>query len=79
MDPKTLFEDIQLKITDLLRSVPVQDIKQQVDGVFKQGLAKLDIVTREEFDLQKHVLERTRAKLEALEIRVNQLESLLKK
>ncbi len=77
MNPKALFEDIQLKIADLLRDSPMQDIKHQIDGLFKQGLTKLDIVSYEAFDTQKQVLERTRAKLEALEARVVRLESLL--
>ena len=38
------------------------------------GLRKMDLVTREEFDVQRAVLERTRAKLEALETRLRSLE-----
>jgi BMFP domain-containing protein YqiC len=40
-----------------------------------QGFAKLDLLTREEFELQAEVLARTRAKLEALERRVAELET----
>jgi BMFP domain-containing protein YqiC len=39
------------------------------------GLRKMDLVTREEFDVQRAVLERTRAKLDALEARLASLES----
>ena len=42
-----------------------------------QGFSKLDLVTREEFDIQNQVLAKTRAKLEALELRVQQLEEKL--
>lgn len=77
MNPRTLFEDIQLKIADILRDSPVQEVKQQIDALFKQGLTKLDIVSYEEFDTQKQVLERTRTKLEALEARVALLEGVL--
>jgi len=40
-----------------------------------QGFQKLDLVTREEFDLQTQVLAKTRAKLEELEAKVNALEN----
>jgi BMFP domain-containing protein YqiC len=42
-----------------------------------QGFSKLDLVTREEFDIQTQVLTKTRAKLEALELRVAELEAKL--
>jgi BMFP domain-containing protein YqiC len=42
-----------------------------------QGFSKLDLVTREEFDIQAQVLAKTRARLEALEIRVAELEARL--
>jgi ubiquinone biosynthesis accessory factor UbiK len=43
-----------------------------------QGFSKLDLVTREEFDIQMQVLAKTRAKLEVLEARVAELEAQLK-
>ena len=46
--------------------------------MMSQGFAKLDLVTREEFDIQAQVLAKTRAKLEALEARVAALEASLK-
>ena len=42
-------------------------------GVLKSGLQKMDLVTREEFDVQEAVLQRTREKLEALERRLDDL------
>jgi BMFP domain-containing protein YqiC len=42
-----------------------------------QGFSKLDLVTREEFDIQAQVLAKTRAKLDALELRVAELEAKL--
>jgi BMFP domain-containing protein YqiC len=41
----------------------------------RSGLRRLDLVTREEFDVQRCVLLRTREKVEALESRVNELEA----
>ena len=50
------------------------DLEQNFRAVLKSGLSKLDLVTREEFEVQEAVLERTRAKLEALEAKVADLE-----
>ena len=50
------------------------DLEQNFRAVLKSGLSKLDLVTRDEFEVQEAVLERTRAKLEALEAKVADLE-----
>lgn len=51
-----------------------EDAEQNFRAVLQAGLARLDLVTREEFDVQAAVLRRTREKLEALEERLAQLE-----
>mgnify|MGYP001817699813 CR=1 FL=1 len=51
-----------------------EDLSRNFAGVLAGGLEKLDLVTREEFDVQRNVLERTRARLEALEAELEQLE-----
>jgi len=51
-----------------------RDLESNFRAVLRASLAKLDLVTRDEFDTQSRVLERTRAKLEALEARVKELE-----
>jgi len=56
-----------------LRSVR-DDLEQNFRSVLDSGLSRLDLVTREEFDVQQAVLARTRQKLEALERRVSSLE-----
>lgn len=52
-----------------------QDLETNFKSVLRSSLAKLDLVTREEFDTQLKVLERTRSKLEALEKKVEELEA----
>ena len=52
-----------------------QDLEENFRGVLRNGLEKLDLVTREEFEVQEAVLQRTREKLEALEAKVAELES----
>jgi ubiquinone biosynthesis accessory factor UbiK len=50
------------------------DIERNFKSLLATGLQRMDLVTREEFDLQAAVLERTREKLEALEARLAELE-----
>ncbi|HUN27762.1 MAG TPA: accessory factor UbiK family protein [Steroidobacteraceae bacterium] len=67
----------------LLESLPPslrglrQDFESNFRAVLRGTLGRLDLVTREEFDAQTKVLERTRAKAEALEARLAELERLL--
>lgn len=50
------------------------DLENNFRGLLQSGLQRMDLVTREEFDLQVAVLERTRARLEALEAELQRLE-----
>jgi ubiquinone biosynthesis accessory factor UbiK len=51
-----------------------RDLESNFRAVLRASLGKLDLVTRDEFDVQTRVLERTRARLEALEARVRAME-----
>lgn len=53
-----------------------QDLRTNFHDVLAQGLRRLDLVTREEFDVQSQLLARTRAKVEELERRVAALEAM---
>lgn len=61
------------RVPPALRSMQ-QDLENNFRAVLREGLGKLDLVTRDEFDAQVRVLERTRTKLEALEARLAALE-----
>ena len=52
-----------------------EDVERNVKTVLQAGLRKLDLVTREEFEVQRAVLLRTREKLEALEAKLTELEA----
>ncbi len=73
LDPKTL-EEIGNKMSTLLANSPAKDLEKNAKAAMSGLLAKLDVVTREEFDVQAHVLARTREKLKELEARVEALE-----
>ncbi len=73
LDPKIL-EDFGAKMSALLANSPAKDIEKNTKALLGGLFAKLDLVTREEFDVQAQVLARTRDKLKALEERVEALE-----
>jgi BMFP domain-containing protein YqiC len=75
MDMNNFFNDLQSKINQAIENSPAKDIEKNVKSMMTQGFAKLDLVTREEFDIQAQVLAKTRAKLEALETRLADLEA----
>ncbi len=78
MTQPNFFADMQAKIQQAFDSSPVKDVEKNVKAMLNQGFSKLDLVTREEFDIHVQVLAKTRAKLEALEARVAELEAQLK-
>ena len=81
MDPKIL-DDLSRRLVDAIPA-GIKDLQHDLGKNFRAVLqstfAKMDLVTREEFDIQAAVLGRSRAKLEALEKRVAELEAELKK
>ena len=76
MKPNEILQDMQAKVSEMLKQSPAKDIERNVKSLLNQGFNRLDLVTREEFDVQAQVLARTREKLEALEKRVAELEGL---
>ena len=67
-------EDLNARIASLLQQTPAAEIGQNLKALLTSSFARLDLVTREEFDVQTQVLARTREKLAALEMRVAELE-----
>ncbi len=78
MEPNQFFNDMQAKMQQALENSPARDIEKNLKAMMSQGFAKLDLVTREEFDIQAQVLAKTRSKLEALELRIAELEAQLR-
>jgi hypothetical protein len=70
-----VFEEISSKLGQVLADSPAKDLEKNLRAVLQSVFAKLDLVTREEFDVQQAVLLKTREKLEALEAKVAALES----
>lgn len=73
-NPK-FFDEISAKLSEAMASSPAKDFEKNARALLAQGFAKLDLVTREEFDVQTQLLSRTQLKLAALEARVAALEA----
>ena len=76
IDPKNL-DDLAQKLAGSLPSglqVLKQDLERNLKAALEASLARMDLVTREEFDVQSAVLGRTRERLQQLEARVAELE-----
>ena len=74
LNPK-LLDEMSARVSSLLAATPAGDIEKNMRAALAGVFAKLDLVTREEFDVQREVLSRTRAKLEALEASIAELEA----
>ncbi|MCS6945034.1 MAG: accessory factor UbiK family protein [Sutterellaceae bacterium] len=75
MDAVEFLDDLQRRIDALIAQTPAADLRKNLRALLAQQFARLDLVTREEFDTQVKVLARTREKLAALEARVAALEA----
>ncbi len=79
MNAKPSFlNELQDRLHQVMQQSPAKDLEKNVRAMLNQGFSKLDLLTREEFEIQAEVLARTREKLEALEKRVAELEARLK-
>jgi ubiquinone biosynthesis accessory factor UbiK len=67
-------DDISKKISTLISESPMADIESNLRALLQSAFAKLDLVTREEFDVQTQVLLKTREQLDRLEQKLNELE-----
>lgn len=67
-------EEISAKVSEIIASSPAADLEKNVKAMLASGFNRLDLVTREEFDVQSQVLARTREQLTLLEQRIAVLE-----
>ncbi|MFN3564542.1 MAG: accessory factor UbiK family protein [Burkholderiaceae bacterium] len=75
MDKVSFLDELHDRVLALLADTPAEDLRKNLKALLNQQFARLELVTRDEFDTQSQVLARTRAKLEALEARVAELEA----
>jgi ubiquinone biosynthesis accessory factor UbiK len=74
LNSKTL-DELAARIGKAFEASPAKDIEKNIKAMLQSGLTRLDLVTRQEFDIQAEVLRKTREKVERLEARVAALEA----
>lgn len=70
-----VLEDLGKRLSDAARNSPVQDLEKNLRALLGAFFDRFDVVLREDFDVQRKLLERARAKLATLEARVAELEA----
>ena len=69
--------ELSNKVSEILAASPAKDLEKNLRALLSSAFSRLDLVTREEFDVQQEVLGRTREKLQQMEARVAEMEKLL--
>ncbi len=74
---KNIVDEINAKVSEILQNSPAKDIEKNIKVLLSSAFTRLDLVTRDEFDVQQEVLQRTREKLMVLEGKISGLEAQL--
>lgn len=74
IEPPKFVDEFQKKMSELLENSPAKDIERNARALMSSMLGKMDLVTREEFDVQREVLARAREQIARLEARLAELE-----
>ncbi|HZV55942.1 MAG TPA: accessory factor UbiK family protein [Rhodocyclaceae bacterium] len=69
-----LFNDLAAKVSALIAATPAKDVEKNLRALLTGALGRLDLVTREEFDIQREALARARDRLAELEAKIAELE-----
>ncbi len=75
MKPNAWFEEFQKNVSELIAKSPAADIERNVKAFAGQAFNRMDLVTREEFDVQADLLNRAQVRIEALEQQMHALEA----
>ena len=70
MENQAFLQDVQQRIAELFRSSPAADLERNVKAMLAQTFQRMDLVTREEFEIQLETVARLRQRVEALEARL---------
>ncbi len=70
MEIPAFIEELQQHLAALVAASPAADVQRNLKALLAQQFARLDLVTREEFEIQRDLLEKARARIEALEARL---------
>ena len=78
MAQTSMLEELSARISEFLAASPAKDLEKNLRALLTAAFAKLDLATREEFEVQAKALARTREKLAELERRVVELEARIR-
>ncbi len=78
MNSRSFLDDLQQRVTALLQQTPAADLQKNLKALLTQQFARLDLVTREQFDVQSELLASAQARLAALERRLVEIEQARK-
>lgn len=73
-----VLNNLSIKIKEIVKSSPLEDMDKNIHALIQGAFTKMELVSREEFDVQTEVLRSTREKLKLCEEKLAELESLLK-
>jgi BMFP domain-containing protein YqiC len=74
MNTTSFIDELQARLTALMQQTPAADLQKNVKALLSQQFARLELVTREEFDTQVKVLAHARSRIDELERRLAELE-----
>jgi hypothetical protein len=74
MIAQKMMEEFMAKVSEIVAASPAKDLEKNMRASMTAMFARMDLVTREEFDVQAQVLARTREQLQALETRLSKLD-----
>lgn len=74
MEKQSFVHDFQQKLLEMFRASPAADLERNVKALMGQTFSKLELVTRDEFEVQVELLRALRARVEALEEKLEQTE-----
>lgn len=74
MVKSSFIDEVAARLTEVLAASPARDVEKNLKAALTGLFSRLDLVSREEFDVQAQVLADTEAKLRALEARISRLE-----
>ena len=74
MIDRRFFEEVNARLGEVLRNSPAPDVEKNLRAMLAAWFDRMDLVLREDFDVQKKLLERAQARLAELEARVAELE-----
>jgi ubiquinone biosynthesis accessory factor UbiK len=73
-----LINDLSSKINDIIKNSPLQDVEKNINALIRGAFTKMELVSREEFDVQAEVLRNAREQLANLEAKLSTIEAALK-